>query len=129
MLVPYTVAMVTVYCESCRANSLTAVSSSHPIKLLGNCSNCVSANIQYKWSVIRDDGIYLLLNDETTTTGGSSQNLVIRRGSLADSHSYSFRLNVTSEEFVGQGFAEILLTPARPPSGGYCVILAPTVSF
>lgn len=64
----------------------------------------------------------LVLNSSSTTTGANAADLVIRRGVLKDSHSYTFQLDVTksvrSRDLRGK--ARLTLGPNHPPIGGTC---------
>ena len=104
---------------SCYENDVYLFTYNQPLRLEGNCLGCVG--VSFNWTVIRDDGEYVKLGDETTATGVTEANLAIYPYALSVNHSYSFRLSVDSI-FLSAGMAQLDLLKNKPPSGGTCTI-------
>ena len=108
---------VSIVCVSCYENSVHMITSNQPLRLEGKCTGCVTG--KYNWTVIRDDGDILEIDEGNTATGGTEPNLSIHAYVLASNHSYTFRLSVSSL-FFPIGMAQLELPYNIPPSGGKC---------
>ncbi|XP_068118214.1 polycystin-1-like [Hyperolius riggenbachi] len=116
---------VYIRCISCHLSASSPISQRSPVILYGECDSCPSETL-FTWSSVDSVGRPLSLGNHTTSSGPRSQRLVIQRGALQDSLSYTFILRVTQQGGREWGENSLNLTMNKPPTGGTCSLLPPS---